>query len=93
MLNSDELEFLEGLIAEFKDKLKDEASDKLISIYDKLKKHRDRNIGYSKKYNSRNKELHSLNTMLARYKKQGNLDKVKEIEERIRQVKELSVDV
>lgn len=93
MLNSDELEFLEGLIDEFKDKLKDEALHKLRSIYDKLKKYRDRNIGYSKKYNNRNKELHSLNTMLARYRNQGNLDKVKEIEERIKQVKELSKDV
>lgn len=93
MLNNDELEFLEGLIDEFKDKLKDEALDKLKGIYDKLKKHRDRNVGYSQRYNNRNKELHSLNTMLSRYRNQGNLDKVKEIEERIRQVKELSVDV
>ena len=93
MLNNDELEFLEGLIDEFKDKLKDEALDKLKGIYDKLKKYRDRNVSYSQRYNNRNKELHSLNTMLARYRKQGNLDKVKEIEERIRQVKELSADV
>lgn len=93
MLNKYELEFLEGLINEFKDKLKDEALVELTNIYNKLSEARLKNAERINNHHKRNKELHSLNTMLSRYRKQGKEDKIKEIEERIRQVKELSVDV
>ena len=88
MLNNDELEFLENVVLLA---LEDENNiNRLKDIIDKLKNHRNRNIGYSQRYNKRNKELHSLYTMLARYKKQGKQDKVAETEERIRQIRELS---
>ena len=88
MLNSDELEFLENIVLFT---LEDEDDiNRFKAIINKLMKHRNRNIGYSQRYNKKNKELHSLYTMLARYKKQGNQDKVAETEERIRQIRELS---
>lgn len=88
MLNNDELEFLENIVLST---LEDEDNiNRLKDIIDKLKKNRNRNISYSQRYNKRNKELHSLYTMLARYRKQNNQDKIAETEERIRQIRELS---
>lgn len=88
MLNSDELEFLENIVL-FTLENEDDIN-RFKAIINKLMKHRNRNIGYSQRYNKKNKELHSLYTMLARYKKQGNKDKIAETEEKIRQIRELS---
>lgn len=90
MLNKDELMLLKEHIEGMKDHNYDtDYICEFIHIYNKLSEARTKNVERINTHHRNNKELHSLNTMLSRYRKQGRQDKVAEIEERIKQVKEL----
>lgn len=94
MLNKDELMLLKEHIESMKDHNYDtDYICEFVHIYNKLENARFKNAERINSHHRNNKELHSLHTMLSRYRKQGKDDKVAEIEERIKQVKELSVDV
>ena len=88
MLNEKDIEFLEGLADEFKDKLKDTAFNKLNEIISKLRKRRESMNKTTKSYNARNKEYHSLLSRISYFRKKGDIDRVKELQEQANQIKE-----
>lgn len=86
MLNEKDIEFLENIVLI---NLEDEDNiNRLKEIISKLKKRRESMNKTTKSYNARNKEYHSLLSRISYFRKKGDIDKVKELQEQANQIKE-----
>ena len=88
MLNKKEEQFLTELCKSMTKYYNYEVVGELDRIIKKLAKRRDDNILLTTSYNKKKSKLHSLRVMLSRAKRQGNEERVAELEAMIKEIKQ-----
>lgn len=94
MINNEDLKVIENVI-EYLSMLKStkatEFSNELVNIYNKVVDYKQNMSDNANKYNKKNRKQHNLTNALYYHRKRGNQARVKELEEKINELKNRTI--